>query len=290
MIVSASYKTDIPAFYGEWFAKRLKAGFARVKNPYGGPPFTVSLKPEDVDGFVFWTRNAEPFLPVLKSVQRRGMPFYIQYGLLGYPAALDRSTIEAPRAINDIGHLTDAFGPGRVVWRYDPVVLSSLTPMAWHEHQFGRIAAALEGKVDEVVVSFLQVYRKTARNLNAAARDHGFSWEEPIEAAKVALLTSLKGIAAHHGMTLTVCGQPEFLDVAGEARCIDPARLSRVAGREIAAPSKSHRSGCACAASRDIGAYDTCLGGCAYCYAVASRKTAQANHARHDPEGEFLIS
>ncbi|MGH6953712.1 MAG: DUF1848 family protein, partial [Alphaproteobacteria bacterium] len=84
MIVSASYRTDIPAFYGPWFMRRLAAGHCRIVNPYGGPAQTVPLSADLVDGFVFWTKNLGPFLAHLPEVRRRGFPFVVQYTVNNY--------------------------------------------------------------------------------------------------------------------------------------------------------------------------------------------------------------
>ena len=291
MIISASYKTDIPAFYGDWFLNRLAVGGCRMVNPYGGQVHDVSLAVPDVDGFVFWTRNLGPFLGALDAVRQRGFPFIVQYTVTGYPRALDLATIGAARALAEIGHVRRHFGPRAAVWRYDPVVLTSLTPAAWHRANFTALAGALSGIVDEVVLSFVQVYRKTARNMDSRARAAGFDWRDPAADEKHEILGALAGIAAENGMTPTLCGQPD-LAVAemDEARCIDALRLGDVGGRPVAAEAKPHRKRCGCWASRDIGAYDTCPHGCAYCYAVESRTLAKRRHRAHDPAGEFLLA
>ena len=141
-----------------------------------------------------------------------------------------------------------------------------------------------------MVLSFLQPYRKTARNLDAAASLHGFDWRDPPLDEKRELLADLAAIAADAGMTPTLCTQPHLLDVPGvsAARCIDMKRLSDIAGRPVAGRRKGNRPGCDCAESRDIGDYDTCTQGCAYCYAVNSRASAQRRLKAHDPEGELL--
>lgn len=285
MIISASYKTDLPAFHGEWFMNRLRAGFCRVKNPCGGKPFTVDLRPEAVEGFVFWTRNLGPFLPRLEAI-RPTWPFVVQYGITGYPRALDAGTIAPEVAIAHLKAVARTFGPRTAVWRYDPIVFSALTPPAWHRENFAHLAGELAGTVDEAVVSCAQIYRKTARNLDAA----GLAWNDPPDGDKRALLAELAGIAAGAGMRLTLCAQPHLLVPGVEpAACIDVKRLSDLAGREIAVPRKPHRPECGCWASRDIGDYDSCPQGCAYCYAVRDRATAKRRLAAHDPEGEFLI-
>jgi hypothetical protein len=290
VIVSASYRTDIPAFYGEWFLNRLEAGYCRVVNPYGGPPVRVSLLPEDVEGIVFWTKNVGPFLSRLPAVRARGIPFTVQYTINAYPRALELSVTDALRSVEHVKALHDEYGPRVPVWRYDTILFSSLTPPDFHLRSFERIARALEGFTDEVVVSFAQIYRKTKRNMDRAAAESGFTWDDPTGADKRALLAALAGCARSHGMQMSVCGQREFLtDGVADARCIDPIRLGDVAGRPIPASARGHRKECGCFQSRDIGEYDTCPHGCVYCYAVRRRALARERYRRHDPNGEFLF-
>ncbi len=290
MIVSASYRTDIPALYGDWFMGRLAAGFARVASPYGGSPYRVSLRPGEVDGFVFWTRNIGPLAARLDDVAAVA-PFVVQFTVTGYPRALEPGVIDRGAAVDQIRALAGRWGPHAAVWRCDPVVLTSLTPVAWHRRNFARLAAALAGSVDEVVVSFAQIYAKTRRNLDIAARRHGFSWRDPADEEKRALLRDLAEIAGQCGMRLTICSQPDYAgDGVMPARCVDAGRLSAVAGREVRARVKGNRPGCLCHESRDIGAYDTCPQGCAYCYAVSSRDRAKRFLAGHDPAAESLGS
>jgi hypothetical protein len=288
MIVSASYRTDIPAFYGRWFVNRLAAGFASVANPYGGRHYRVPLDRASIDGFVFWTKNLAPFLGPLDTVARRGDPFVVQHTINDYPRALESSVVDARGSVALMRRLARDFGPHAAVWRYDPVLLTTLTPPAWHIDNFRALAVSLEGATDEVVVSFAHIYRKTARNLAVAARAHGFDWEDPDDDPKRALAARLTAIAADHGMRLNLCAQPEYGE--GQARCIDAARLARVAGRPVDGREKGNRPGCACHASRDIGAYDTCPHGCVYCYAVRRRDLAQQRFKAHDPAGEFLFA
>lgn len=291
MIISASYKTDIPAFYGAWFEQRLAAGSCRVVNPYGGKSFVVSLTPENVDGYVFWTRNGKPFLHVLENLAGRVIPFIVQFTATGYPRPLDAATIESDLAIEQIKEISRRFGVRVPVWRYDPIVLTDLTPVGWHIDNFQALARRLNGRIDEVVVSFVHVYRKTRLNLDRAAAAAGFVWHDPPADDKRALLAQLREIAADHNMKLSLCGQPELLSDGGRAaKCIDAARLSDIAGHDIAGRDKAHRRTCDCHASRDIGDYESCPHGCVYCYAVRRRATAKQRHQRHDPSGPFLNS
>lgn len=290
MIISASCRTDIPAYYGEWFMNRLDAGFCRSVNPFGGRPYTVSLAPRDVDGFIFCTKDLQPFTGKLAEVRERGYTFVVHYTINGYPAQLEPRIPVRELAAARMHEVARLYGPRTAVWRYDTILFSSLTDARFHLENFGRLAALLEGATDEVIVSFAQLYKKTVLNLDRAASEHGFIWWDPSPGEKKELLRRLAAVAAERGMSLTVCGQRELLvEGVREATCIDPRRLSDVAGREIRARARSHRKTCSCFESRDIGAYDTCLHGCVYCYGVRSRSAALARHGRHDPKAESLV-
>jgi len=289
VIISASYKTDIPAFYADWFLTRLRQGFCRMTNPWGGQTYEVPLTPRAVDGFVLWTRNIRPLAGRLAEVAATA-PFYVQYTVTGYPRALETSTVPAEHAVAAIRALRRIYGPRAAVWRYDPILFTDLTPADWHRRNFMRLAADLAGAVDEVAISFAHPYRKTRRNLDAAAAEAGFTWYDPDVAAKRDLAAGLAEIAGDAGMAFSVCAQADYIPPGGvPARCIDAVRLGDVAGSAIAAPVKGNRPDCLCHASRDIGAYDTCPHGCRYCYAVNASETAKQRHAAHDPEGAFLF-
>jgi hypothetical protein len=290
MIISASYKTDIPAFYGDWFLTRLRAGYCLMRNPYSGQVSRVSLRREDVDGFVFWTKNLGPFLPALAEVRRLGYPFIVQYTITGYPRAIETAVVDADRAVAHLRHVADVYGPRTAIWRYDPILFSSLTPPETHVATFTRLAAQLRGAVDEAVISFTQVYYKTRRNTDAAARAHHFTWRDPSDDEKRVLASRLTEIARVNGMQLTVCSQNHLLVPGAQpARCVDAPRLADIAGHPIGAPLKGNRPDCGCHQSRDIGEYDTCPHGCVYCYATQMRNLAKARYQRHDPAGEFLF-
>lgn len=293
MIVSASYKTDIPAFYGAWFRARRDAGACTVRNPWNGRDFTVSLADSDVDGFVFWTRNARPFADELARAARTH-PFTVQYTITGYPRALERAVAPADAAIADFRAVSARFGPDCAVWRYDPVAITDATPPGWHRENFRRLAGALAGTTSEAVVSFARIYAKTRRNLDRAAAAHGNAWRDPEPGERTEILSGLGEIARENGMALTLCTQPELADSTRlpAARCIDAGRLDRVAARfghrAVTARTRGNRDGCLCAESRDIGAYDTCPHGCAYCYAVADHDRARRTHRVHDCAAESL--
>ena len=290
MIISASYKTDIPAFYGKWFMNRLRAGYCMIVNPYGKQVYRVNLEKSAVDGFVFWTKNLGPFQDCLVALHQQGYPFVVQYTINGYSRVLESSVVDASRSAQHMKALASKYGPEVAVWRYDTVVFSSLTPADFHRRNFEVLAKSLAGTTNEVVLSFAQFYKKTVRNMNAAAEQYGFSWYDPGDEEKRLLLADLAEIAKGYKMRPAICGQRQFLiEGVSDARCIDAIRLSRVAGRLVSAQHKAQRPGCGCFAAKDIGEYDTCLHGCVYCYAVGNHDLARGRFRQHDPAGEFLF-
>jgi len=290
MIISASYKSDIPALYGEWFINRLRVGFCRMVNPYNGKSYDVPLDNESVDGFVFWTRNISPFLPHLAEVKRLGFAFYVQYTITGYPPEIDRAVPDAERMIRQFRQVSVDYGHRAVVWRYDPIAITSITDREYHLKNFYNIAAALYGSTDEVVVSFPTLYRKTRRNLDKAAKECDFQWRDLAAPDKRSLVADLAEIAGRFNMRLSVCAQKAVhVEGVGGARCVDAERMSWLAGRDIEAREMGNRPGCLCHQSRDIGAYDTCPHGCVYCYAVDDQSVAAERYRSHDPKGAYLF-
>ena len=296
MIISASYKTDIPTFYGEWFMNRLRSGYCKMVNPYSQQVYRVDLTPQSVDGFVFWTKNIGPFLKYLPEVSKRGYAFIVQHTINGYPRELESRVINYSQTIEHVKKLSGEYGPQVAVWRYDPIIVSSLTPLDWHQRNFERLALALEGTTDEVVVSFAQIYKKTKRNMDLAAKELLFNWDshEAMSDEDIRqLVTKLAQIAQVYRIQLKICSQKKFLvpGIVEEARCVDADRLEIVAHKSIQAKTrqKGNRKECGCYASKDIGEYDTCPHGCVYCYAVQNRALAVQRFKAHDIEGEFLF-
>lgn len=290
-IVSASRRTDIPAWYGTWFMNRIRAGRASYKNPFGGTVHTVSLRPEDVAVFLFWTRDPGPFLPHLDTLLSMGYKAAFQFTITGYGPPLEGRVLPPRRAVRRFKELSDRLGPRFTRWRYDPILLAPGFEEPFHLKNFSSLAAAIEGYTDTCHVSFVQFYQKTRRNLETLGGERGVVFEEPEEERKIALAASIAEIAAAHGIRLVSCCYPS-LARAGipEGACVDPELVYALRPdlpRGLFKPRPT-RPGCRCVESRDIGAYDTCLGGCLYCYATANRAVAHARHRDHDPDGECL--
>jgi len=289
-VISCSRRTDIPAFYSAWLIKRLRAGYCHIANPYNKQVFEVSLKPEDCIVLVFWTRNPTPLLPYLDELDERGYRYYFHYTLLGYPRPLEPYNPAFEAAIDTFKRLSDRVSPARVRWRYDPIVFSTATPPAYHLRQFERIARQLEGYTHHCTFSFTSFYGKTKRNLGAVAKTAGITFQEPSLPEQQALVRELVQIgSAHHIGLHTCCGDALAIDGVQKSRCVDPDLVRLLApGLADGLKAEPTRQECGCFASVDIGAYDTCLFGCAYCYATNSRTIALKKHAEHDPEDSVL--
>lgn len=280
MIVSASINADIPAHHGAWFMRRLEAGYCRIARADGLRYPRVPLTPDAVDGFVFWTRCVEPFLPVLTKIRRHGFAFTVQFAITGYPRRLGLAPVTAEVAAGQFARLASEFGPRAAVWRYDPLLVTPLTPLGWHLGNFERIARVLAGATDEVVLAFARFRRKPGRpGSGEMART------EPEPGQKRDLVRRLAQIAAGCGMRLTLCAQPDWLAPgAAPARCIDARRLADVAGRPIAIETAGFLPGCLCAQATDVGDCEVPGGGC-FCGDLPRRGV----QGTHDASDEFLF-
>lgn len=291
MIVSASRRTDIPAFYSEWFMNRVRDGYCLVPNPFNAKQVSrISLRPEDVDALVFWTRDARPLLPHLAELDARGLRYCFLYTIVNNPREIDPGTPPLDVSVEAFGRVADHVGPERIHWRYDPIVLSNLTGPSFHARNHGLIARALRGHTRRNIVSFLRVYRKSERRLAGLAK-MGIELDRSMDFPAGGFPANLAATAKECGMTITSCAERADLRPFGiqPGSCIDGAHLSRVFGLDLP-PEKDpgQRRECRCSVSRDIGMYDTCLFGCKYCYATQSMERAGRNHARHDPESPCL--
>lgn len=278
-VISASRRTDIPAFYSRWFMDKIERGLCHAVNPYNGRTQEVPLGPDAVDAIVFWTRDARPIENHLPGLRSRGYSFYFQYTITGYPRLFDPGTPSVETAAAAVRRIAETFGPASVVWRYDPIISTSVTDEKWHVENFRRIAGQLAGAVDQCVISFVDRYRKLDRNFFPKLEQAGVDFHDPERQALTGLALRLEELARDAGMDLAACCEPEIVEGGlGRAACIDPVRLARVTGKDFTKLAKRPtRAGCGCHESKDIGAYDTCPSGCAYCYANRSPQAAARN-------------
>ncbi len=295
MIISASRRTDIPAFYSEWLMNRLRAGFCTVPNPFNRSQVSrISLERSEVDAIVFWTRHAKPLLPHLEELDARGYRYYFLYTLVDYPRPIELATPRVATAVDTFRELSERVGPEKVVWRYDPILFGSRTTPRYHEERFYQLARELNGCTRRVVVSVVDIYRKMKTRLRELESE-GFpiADEKEVDPSELeALMTTLVNCATENEMSITSCAEELDLERFGirHGRCIDDELLRNVFG--IAPPTKkdpSQRKTCGCVVSRDIGMYDSCVFGCQYCYATSTLERARENRRLHEPDSPSLI-
>ncbi|WP_177566377.1 DUF1848 domain-containing protein [uncultured Phascolarctobacterium sp.] len=286
MIIGASRRTDIPAYYFDWLLERLKEQFVLVRNPMNQRQVSrVSLKPELVDGIVFWSKNPEPVLKKLKQLD--GYVYYFQFTLNAYDTDIEAALPSLQQRLDTFGRLAEAVGTERVLWRYDPILLNSRYDLAYHKEAFAHLAERLAGSTEKCIISFLDCYPKINKRL-AASQIRPPSAAEQRELAGQFAVTAQK-----YALKLATCAESiELADLGiSHASCVDAALLARLgSGRLTAAKDKNQRSECGCVESIDIGAYDTCLHGCSYCYANHSMPGIVKKHALFNVHAPLLCS
>jgi hypothetical protein len=288
-IISVSRRTDVPAFYGDWFLRRLREGYAGVVNPFGGKRYLVSLKPEDVSCFVFWSKDFTPFLEPLETLDRLGYRFYFNYTLTALPTVFE-SHVDKDAALKTLLYLSRRYSPAHINWRFDPIILSDITDSAFYLDAFERLASRLAGRVERCYFSFVALYNKVRRNFQQMQEQTGIRVLDLHADDKIALANRLAAIAEHYGIRMySCCGEYLLGPSIQKAHCIDGALIQRLFSPDGFEPKdKPTRKECGCTESVDIGTYDTCPHGCVYCYANANKAVADRVFQNHDPDSAFL--
>lgn len=270
MIISASRRTDIPAFHADWFLDRIRDGYCCVTNPFNPTQTSrVSLKPDDVDVIVFWTRDSSPLRPYLSELDEKGYSYYFLYTITGYPRELESNTPDLEDAIAEFRSLSHKIGKERVIWRYDPILISDVTSFHYHMDRFAKIMNGLSGATSRVVVSLYDDYRHSGNRLSRLGIKHLKEPETAQEFGK--MLNSMVSCARSSGCEMVSCAEDVDLSPYGikPGKCIDADYIRQVFGIEVSgAKDKNQRKPCGCVQSKDIGRYNTCSHGCAYCYAT----------------------
>jgi hypothetical protein len=289
MIISASRRTDLPAFYSTWFMNRIRAGYCFVPNPrYPEKISRVSLRPEDVDAIVFWSKNPRPLLSALDELSARGYTYYFQFTLNDYPKVLE-PVPSLQRRLKTFHQLSSRLGPSRVVWRYDPIVITAHTGYDFHAAAFEKLVTQLRGATQRVVLSVVDLYRTVDQRLAT----HGLS-PDPEAAQSYKMLQLLRHFAEVSKAAEIVpysCAEDQAFSKAGvcPGSCIDAELLASLGVSASRRKDAGQRLSCHCVQSRDIGLNDTCLHNCTYCYATLNQQAAHRRHALHDPNSPIMV-
>jgi hypothetical protein len=291
-VISASRRTDIPAFYSEWFMNRIRAGYVRWPNPFGGGNIhTTSLRAEDVGAIVFRSKNFIPLLPYLDELDEGGYNTVFHFTITGLPRVFETSIPDLGSLLECAQTLSDRYGPDRVLWRCDPLLISSVTGGEYYKRRFRELAAGLEGITTRCYFCFAIYYKKVQRNLGRLSREADIECQDPPREEHLELAEALAEIAAEHGIEmLSCCGDYLVVRRIKKAHCIDADLLHNLFPDRVGflAPHPV-REECGCAECVDIGVYDTCPHGCEYCYANSSREVALRRYELHQPDWDMLI-
>ena len=284
MILNTGNRTDIPAYYSEWFYNRIKEGYVYVRNPYY--PSQVQrfvLSPEVVDCIVFCTKNPAPMLPRIAELSSFRQFWHVT--ITPYGADIEPYVPDKNKVMDSLKRLSERFGVEAVSWRYDPIFISEKYSLDFHFETFEKMAGNLSGYVDQCVISFIDLYAKTKRNFHEV-RAVGVK-ERAMIGEKFAEIGKRYGILIRsccEGTELQKYG----IDVSG---CMTKEVIERAIGATLDMPRKLQRARkeCDCLLGNDIGMYNTCGHGCLYCYANYDRKTVEENMRLHNPKSPFLI-
>jgi len=287
MIISVSRRTDIPAYYSEWFVNRIKAGFVLVRNPRNPRQVSkIRLSPDVIRGIVFWTKNPANMMKHLSELS--DYMYYFQFTLTPYGKDIEPNLpMKSNKLVHSFKQLSSTIGANRVVWRYDPILMNEKYTADYHVHAFEAIAKELQGVTKKVVISFIDPhYRNVKRNLKALMLKD-FEDDQKVELAR-----KIVAIAARYDLVVESCSGKIDLQHLGikPSRCIDYKLFGELLGCELSATKdRNQRPECGCMPSVDIGVYNTCLHGCKYCYANYNQNIVARNYELHDPVSPLLI-
>ncbi|MBP9123144.1 MAG: DUF1848 domain-containing protein [Ignavibacteriaceae bacterium] len=316
VIVSASRSTDIPAFYGDWFVERFKAGYVKWHNPFNGSPLYVSFKNTRL--VVFWTKNPKPFIKHLPFLDENIRNYYFQFTLNDYDhEKLERKVPPLKGRIETFINLSEKISAERVIWRFDPLFLTDKIGVDELLKKIENIGDQLENYTRKLVFSFadIGIYKKVENNL----KRNEISYQEFDILKMNEFANGLHRLNKRWNFELATCSEKIDLAKYGiiHNKCIDDdliirlfsndSKLMKFLGVEFEEPSlfngqnqviikamlkdKGQREFCGCINSKDIGQYNTCPHDCVYCYANTSIHQVEKNYQHHKlyPNGETII-
>lgn len=285
MIISASRRTDIPAFYSQWFLNRIKEGYVLVPNPFNPKMISkISLDPAIIDCIVFWTKNPAPIINKLDKLNP--YKYYFHFTLNPYGPEIEKNLPSIEKRIDTFKRLSDTIGKEKVIWRYDPILTNEKYNVSFHQEAFMSMANKLKDYTEKCMLGFIDHYQHI-RNSVSKFNIKPLGQEEIEEIAVSFKETANKNFLLN---TCTVKVDLRHLDIPS-GLCIDKQLIERITGYPISAKKdKNQRDICNCIESIDIGTYETCLNGCIYCYAIKGNyNTVEYNMKKHDKDSPLLI-
>lgn len=283
MIIQTGNRTDIPAFYTEWFANRLQEGFVLVRNPFNPQSITrYSLDPAVVDLIVFCSKNPAPILPYMGLLKPYHQYWFVT--ITPYGKEIEPNVPNKTDVMETFRKISALVGSDNMCWRYDPIFIDESWTVERHVESFQAMCKTLSGSTRTAVISFIDLYEKVKRNFPEAR-------VVPFQ-TQLSLTKTFVEIGKEYGMTIKPCGESKDLEKAGAdcSGCMTQKIFETAVGQNLALPpNPNNRKECACYITGDIGAYNTCGHFCKYCYANADRNAVIRSMKNHDPESPLLI-
>ena len=285
MIIHTGNRTDIPAFYSNWFVNRLKEEFVLVRNPYNPRAVTrFWLKPDVVDLIAFCTKNPAPMLRCMDLLEPFGQYWFVT--ITPYGKDIEPNVPEKACVMEDFKRLSCIVGVDSVGWRYDPIFIDEKHSVEWHLAEFERMAENLAGYTRVCVISFIDLYQKVQRNFPEARE---VCFDDRMQLGKEFIR-----IAERNGMIIKPCAEGTELSHLGAdcSGCMTQETFETALKKRLKVPGGTgtqRKGACSCILGSDIGAYDTCGHLCRYCYANTDFELVKKNMKRHNPMSPFLL-
>lgn len=281
MILNVSGRTDVVAFYMDWFMKRLESGFVYVRNPFYYD-LVHKIEFKDVDMIVFCTKDPRNILKYLDDIK---IPFVVHVTLTPYGKDIEPNVPDKNVTIETIKKISKRIGKDHIFWRYDPILLNEKYDTDYHLNSFEGMCEKLDGFIESVIVSFIDYYKNVEHNMDALNLKDITS----IDLEKIGL--GFSNIANKHVMTVQTCAEEETLFQYGfiQRDCITSDLVEKIAEVSIEEKWKARKGKCNCVKMYDIGAYNTCSHLCKYCYANFDEKTVGINRSRHNADSPLII-
>ena len=315
VIISASRSTDIPAFYADWFFQRLKEGYVKWTNPFNGVPMYVSFQKSRL--IVFWSKNHKPIIRHLDYLNEKKINYYFQFTLNDYDAEkIEPCVPNVQTRVETFIELSEKVGKEKVIWRFDPLVLTDTIGVEELLRKVENIGNQLRNYTEKLIFSFadIKIYKNVQKNL----RGNAIQYQEFNERSMTEFAAGLQRLNENWRFELATCAEQIPLEKYGiiPNKCVDDDLMIKLfshdkalmdfLGVKITPPDifnphgviekkrnnkdKGQRQFCGCIISKDIGEYNTCPHLCAYCYANANKNTALANweYHRRNPDKDSL--
>lgn len=284
MIINTGCRTDIPAYFSQWFYNRIKEGFVLVRNPYYPKQvLRYQLREDLVDCLIFCTKNPEPMYGRLNEISQFNQFWFVT--ITPYGRDIEPNVPDKLKVMECFKRLSESIGVKKISWRYDPVFINDRYSLDFHFEKFRQMAQNLYGYVDNCVISFIDLYEKTRQNFPGV--------RAVTKKEQEAIGRAFAEIGREYKITVRACCEGTKLEQYGVdvSGCLTKSVIERAIGCEldVKKSGKSVRESCNCLMGNDIGMYNTCGHACVYCYANYNQDIVKQNMKCHNPDSPFLI-